>query len=84
MNSIIKSILISLGMLLCWNAPAQVTADTLKLQINKQNTIYVTTVFNKKDTLVLNFDTGCTDLIITNDVLKNKLRDEIKLYHTDY
>lgn len=73
-----------MGVLLWWNARAQITADTLRLQINNQNTIYVTTVFNKKDTLILNFDTGCTDLILTKEVLKNKLRDEVKLYHTDY
>jgi len=84
MNSTTKNILISIGVLLCFSAQAQITADTLKLQINDQNTIYVTTVFNKKDTLILNFDTGCTDLIVTNDVLKDKLRDEVKLYHTNY
>jgi len=70
--------------LICFNASAQVTADTIKLQINEQNTIYVTTVFNNKDTLTLNFDTGCTDLILTADVLKNKLHDSIQLYKANY
>jgi len=84
MNSTVKSILTSIVVLLCFSTQAQIMADTLKLQINYQNTIYVTTVFNKKDTLILNFDTGCTDLILTTEVLKNKLRDEVKLYHNNY
>ena len=70
--------------LLCFNASAQLKADTVSLHINEQNTIYVKTVFNDKDSLILNFDTGCTDLIITANVLKNKLGNSIQLYKTDY
>lgn len=85
MTNIITKKINVLAVLLLWlNAPAQVVSDTVKMQINEQNTIYVTTVFNKKDTLILNFDTGCTDLILTSDVLKNKLNGTVQLYNTDY
>lgn len=59
-------------------------SDTIPLIINKQNTIYVKAVFNKSDTLNLNFDTGTTELILTNTVLKNKLKSVPKLYNTVY
>lgn len=58
--------------------------DTIPLTINKQNTIYVKAVFNKIDTLNLNFDTGTTELVLTNDVMKNKLKSVPKLYDTFY
>lgn len=61
-----------------------VVNDTIPFIINNQNTIYVKAVFNKKDTLNLNFDTGTSELILTNDVLKNRLNSEIKLYSTFY
>jgi hypothetical protein len=59
-------------------------SDTISLIINEQNTIFVQAVFNKIDTLNLNFDTGTTELIITDDVLKNKLKSSPKLYNTFY
>ena len=59
-------------------------SDSLTMKINKQNTIYVTGVFNQIDTLVLNFDTGTTELVLTNDALKNKLKTQVKLYQTPY
>lgn len=80
----LKKIPFLILVLLWFNASAQIVADTVKMGINDHNTIYVTTVFNKKDTLTLNFDTGCTDLILTTDVLKNKLYDSIQLYNRDY
>lgn len=83
MTNLQKLLLLPL-VLFCFNASAQLTADTVSLHINEQNTIYVKTVFNDKDSLILNFDTGCTDLIITADVLKNKLGNSIQLYKTDY
>ena len=52
--------------------------------LNKYNTIYVKAIFNEIDTLNLNFDTGTTELILTNDVLKNKLKLKPKLYSTTY
>jgi len=59
-------------------------SDTIPLTINKQNTVYVKAVFNKTDTLDLNFDTGTTELILINKVLKNRFKSEINLYNTIY
>src|SRR5690606_35476408 len=58
--------------------------DTIPLIINEQNTIYVIAVFNQRNTLNLNFDTGTTDLVLINDVLQHKLNSEVKLYNTYY
>ncbi len=58
--------------------------DTLPLAINAQNTIYVTSVLNGTDTLQLNFDTGTSDLVLTNDALSNKIRSAPQLYSTKY
>jgi hypothetical protein len=58
--------------------------DSIPLTINNQNTIFVKAIFNEVDTLNLNFDTGTTELILTNDVLKNKLKSATKLYSTLY
>jgi len=67
------------------NSYAQhVQNDTIPLVLNEHNTVYVKAVFNGKDTLNLNFDTGTTDLVLTNDLLKNRLSSETKLYHTLY
>lgn len=68
------------------NGSAQklVIRDTIALTINEHNTIFVKAVFNNKDTLNLNFDTGTTELILINDVLKNKMNSETKLYNTFY
>lgn len=59
-------------------------SDTIALTINEHNTIFVKAFFNEKDTLILNFDTGTTELILTNDVLKNKLKSKPELYSTFY
>ncbi len=59
-------------------------SDSIPLTINEQNTIFVKAVFNDKDTLNLNFDTGMTELVLTNDVLKNKLKTAPQLYNTFY
>lgn len=58
--------------------------DTISLGLNEHNTIYVSSVLNGTDTLRLNFDTGSSDVTLTNDVLTNKLRSALKLYHTRY
>jgi len=58
--------------------------DTIAMTINEQNTIFVKAVFNEIDTLNLNFDTGTTELVLTNEVLKNKLKSTPKLYNTLY
>lgn len=59
-------------------------SDTISLTINKHNTIFIKAVVNEKDTLNLNFDTGTTELVLTNEVLKNKLKSTPKLYNTFY
>lgn len=59
-------------------------SDTISLTINEHNTMYIKAVFNEKDTLNLNFDTGTTELILTNDVLKNKLKSQVELYNKLY
>ncbi len=67
------------------NVFAQTLAsDTIPLTINEQNTIFVKAVFNQKDTFNLNFDTGTTELILTNNILKNRLKGTTKLYDTFY
>lgn len=65
-------------------ATAQTISDTLALAINEHNTISVKTVFNETDTLTLNFDTGTTELVLTNNTIKSKLKSAINLYNTDY
>ena len=59
-------------------------SDSIYLTINGQNTIVVKAIFNEIDTLNLNFDTGTTELVLTNYVLKNKLKSSPKLYNTFY
>lgn len=54
------------------------------MTINEQNTVFVKAVFNDKDTLNLNFDTGTTELILTNNTIKSKLSSAPKLYTTFY
>lgn len=62
----------------------KIVRDSITMKINEQNTIYVQAIFNEKDTLVLNFDTGTTELILINNVLKNKIKTVAKLYDTPY
>jgi hypothetical protein len=59
-------------------------SDTISLTINKHNTIFIKAVFNEKDTLNLNFDTGTTELVLINDILKNKLKSTTELYSKFY
>ncbi len=59
-------------------------SDSFLLTINEQNTIFVKAIFNKIDTLNLNFDTGTTELILTNNTLKNKLKILPVLYDSLY
>ena len=79
-NLIITFLFISV----CIFAQKNVKSDSIFLNINEHNTIFVQAIFNKIDTLNLNFDTGTTELILTNDVLKNKLKFSPKLYSTFY
>lgn len=58
--------------------------DTIALTINEHNTIFIKAVFNENDTLNLNFDTGTTELVLINDILKNKLKSTTELYSKFY
>lgn len=58
--------------------------DTIPLTLNEQNTVYVTGILNDTDTLDLNFDSGTTELVLTNDVLKSKIRSKLQLYKNLY
>lgn len=58
--------------------------DTIPFVINSQNTLYVKAVLNGTDTLNLNFDTGTTELVLTRETLKEKIKGGIKLYNTPH
>lgn len=81
-----KPTLFLLFLLLSLNVFAQktISSDSIPLIFNDQNTFFVKAVFNKTDTLNLNFDTGTTELVLINDVLKNKLKSVPQLYNTVY
>lgn len=59
-------------------------SDTIPLTINEHNTIFIKAIFNDKDTLNLNFDTGTTELILTENTIKTKLSFKPELYTTLY
>ncbi|MDO3627563.1 hypothetical protein [Mucilaginibacter sp. BT774] len=58
--------------------------DTIAFFINKFNTNYLPVVLNGTDSLILNFDSGATEICITNDALKQKVKSHRKLYNTAY
>lgn len=60
------------------------SSDSIPMSINNQNTIAVKGIFNGLDTLNLNFDSGTTQLVLINTVLKNKVKTSAKLYDTPY
>lgn len=60
------------------------SSDSIPMSINNQNTIAVKGIFNGVDTLALNFNSGTTELVLINAVLKNKLKTPAKLYDTPY
>lgn len=64
----------------CAGAQPIVLRDTIPFLMNDQSNIYVRAVFNKTDTLNLNFDTGTTELVLINSVLKGKLVNKPTLY----
>jgi hypothetical protein len=79
-NLLIAFILISINVF----AQKTTLSDSICLTINEQNTIFLKAIFNETDTLNLNFDTGATELILTNSALKNKLKYTPKLFTTFY
>ncbi|GAB3884803.1 pepsin/retropepsin-like aspartic protease family protein [Spirosoma agri] len=58
--------------------------DSIPFFVNKYNTNFLKAIFDRTDSLLLNFDTGATDVALTNDALKSKFRSRPKLYNTDY
>jgi hypothetical protein len=58
--------------------------EKIPLTINEHNTVFVKAIFNHKDSLNLNFDTGTTELIFTNKTIKNKLKEPVMLYEKVY
>ncbi len=58
--------------------------DTIPFIVNKYNTNLVKTFFNHKDSLTFNFDTGATEMSVTRDALKNRIKSNPKLYNTQY
>ncbi len=58
--------------------------DTIPFFVNRFNTNFLPVVFNNADTLILNFDTGATDISFTNDALKQKVKSHPELYNTLY
>ncbi|GLB47991.1 pepsin/retropepsin-like aspartic protease family protein [Neptunitalea lumnitzerae] len=86
-NNMMYRIFFSLLLLLVTHSLSaqQITLpDTIPLTLNQQNTMYVKAVFNHKDTLNLNFDTGTTELILTTETLEHKLSTPPALYNTFY
>jgi len=58
--------------------------DTIPMVMNEHNTIYVKAVLNSIDTLNMNFDTGSTEITLTREILKDKIKQDLKLYNTPY
>ena len=58
--------------------------DTIPFIVNKYNTNLVRTFFNHKDSLTFNFDTGATEMSVTRDALKNRIKSNPQLYNTHY
>ena len=58
--------------------------DSIPFFVNQYNTNFLRVIFDRTDSLVLNFDTGANDVALTNDALKQKFRAKPTLYNTDY
>jgi len=58
--------------------------DTIPFFLNQYNTNYLPVVLNGTDSLLLNFDSGATEVCITTKSLKQKVRSQPKLYSTAY
>ncbi|MDQ0968186.1 hypothetical protein QFZ20_003589 [Flavobacterium sp. W4I14] len=58
--------------------------DSIPFFVNKYNTNFLPVVFNKTDSLLLNFDSGATEVDFTTTALKQKVKSKPKLYNTDY
>jgi hypothetical protein len=58
--------------------------DSIPFFVNKFNTNFVPIVFNGTDSLLLNFDTGATEIDLTNDALKQKVTVRPEINNTSY
>ena len=67
-----------------YNALKPQVNDSIPFFVNKFNTNLVNVVFNKTDTLTMNFDTGATEFSLTTAVLGKKVKSDPKLYNTFY
>ncbi len=52
--------------------------DSIRLGINEQNTMFVKAALNQTDSLTLNFDTGSSNLSLTTETLKDKIKQSLK------
>lgn len=58
--------------------------DTIPFFINKYNTNLVPIIFNGTDSLILDFDTGATEIDFTTDALKQKVKLQPNINNTSY
>lgn len=58
--------------------------DTIPFFVNKFNTNFIPVLFNNADTLMMNFDTGATEVSFTEDALKQKIKSNPRLYSAFY
>ncbi|QXV66746.1 hypothetical protein INP83_06580 [Mucilaginibacter sp. 21P] len=58
--------------------------DTIPFFINRYNTNYVPVVLNGIDSLLLNFDSGATEVCIITESLKHKVKTQPQLYSKEY
>ncbi|WP_316757700.1 hypothetical protein [Pedobacter aquatilis] len=58
--------------------------DSIFFSLNKYNTNLIPLLFNSTDSLLMNFDTGATEMSLTMDALETKVKSNTKLYHTLY
>ncbi|WP_121201863.1 pepsin/retropepsin-like aspartic protease family protein [Mucilaginibacter gracilis] len=58
--------------------------DTIPFFINQFNTNFLPVVLNGTDSLLLNFDSGATEICITTDALKSKVKSRPQLYNNAY
>jgi hypothetical protein len=58
--------------------------DTIPFLINAYNTNYLPVVLNGTDSLILNFDSGATEVCIITESLKQKVKSQPQLYSKAY
>ena len=58
--------------------------DSIPFFVNKFNTNFLPVVFNGTDSLMLNFDTGATEIDLTTDALGQKVKSKPNINNTSY